>query len=174
MLHLSRCKLLITNNGARLENRHSCLSNFKSKTDKNVCPPSINIQKRILKTLNQHNRNFLAFLPAILWAVFIFGLSAMPSVNLPEVWFDLFSIDKLAHAFVYGVLTLLIIRGYFLNSNLTKKTKVLAVITAGIFGISMEIMQYAFFPNRYFEFLDIIANICGSIVSLFFTRYFIK
>lgn len=98
----------------------------------------------------------------------------MPSVNLPEEWFDIFSIDKLAHAFVYGVLTLLIIRGYFLNAKWTKNTTIIAVLIASIFGVLMEIMQYGFFPNRYFEFLDIIANICGSIGSLLFTRYFIK
>lgn len=98
----------------------------------------------------------------------------MPSVNLPEDLFDLLAPDKWAHAFVYGVLTLLIIRGYFTNSNWTKKTTIIAVLLASIFGILMEIMQYSFFPNRYFEFLDIIANISGSIGSLFFTRFFIK
>ena len=127
-----------------------------------------------MKTFNSHHSNFRAFLPAVLWAVFIFGLSAMPNVNLPEEWFDLFSIDKLAHAFVYGVLTLLIIRGYALGNKWTQRSTVFAVIIASIFGISMEIMQYSFFPNRYFEFLDIIANICGAIGSLFFKHYFIK
>lgn len=160
MLHLSGCKLLITNKVEMCLLLRQCTS--------------INIQKRILEQLSTSSRQWLTFLPAILWAVFIFGLSAMPAVNLPEEWFDLFSIDKLAHAFVYGVLTLLLLRAYFLQSKWTTRTTIQSVLIASVFGILMEIMQYTFFPNRYFEFLDIIANIGGSIVSLFFTRYLLK
>ena len=98
----------------------------------------------------------------------------MPSVNLPEKFMDLLAPDKWAHAFVYGVLTLLIIRAYAKNSSLSGRTTIYAVFIASGFGVSMEIMQYSFFPNRYFELLDIIANISGSIGSLFFKRFFIK
>ena len=44
-----------------------------------------------------------------------------------------------------------------------------------IYGILMEGMQYAFFPGRYFEVLDIIANIIGAIIGLiFFQKFFMS
>jgi len=30
----------------------------------------------------------------------------------------------------------------------------------------MEVVQYAFFPDRYFEFWDIVANIIGALAAL--------
>ena len=44
-----------------------------------------------------------------------------------------------------------------------------------IYGIGMEVVQYTFFPGRFFEIPDIIANIIGSILGLYlFKRFFNK
>lgn len=42
-----------------------------------------------------------------------------------------------------------------------------------VYGLFMEILQFTFFPGRYFEVLDIIANIIGSFAGLFVFKFFI-
>jgi VanZ family protein len=50
----------------------------------------------------------------------------------------------------------------------------LVVGLCSAYGVLMEIMQFAFFKGRYFEVLDIIANIIGSFTGLFVFKYFIN
>ena len=103
------------------------------------------------------------FLPAIFWAILILTLSLMPAKNLPEIHFDLLAPDKLAHAFVYAVLCILLLYGF---QNGHWKTGILTFLLSNGFGCTMEIFQYAFFPDRYFEFHDIIANAIGTILGI--------
>ena len=86
----------------------------------------------------------------------------MPGVNLPESWSDLFQPDKLAHIFVYAVQVFLFLRGFHLTNKLTRKISFFVVLGTILYGISLEIVQYAFFEDRFFEVFDIIANIIGS------------
>ena len=115
-----------------------------------------------------------SFVPATIWGLVILGLSVMPGVNLPESLQDLWSPDKLAHAFVYFILTLLLIRGFHANGQLNRTTLIGAILISSAYGILLESVQYVFFPKRYFEILDIIANIIGSIGSLLVFKYFLK
>jgi len=102
--------------------------------------------------------NLKGFLPAIGCAIVILILSAKPGINLPESWFDLIAMDKLGHAVVYGALTYLLLRG-FKKEDITSfvgNATVSALIISIVYGISMELMQYFFFPGRFFELYDII------------------
>ena len=83
----------------------------------------------------------------------------MPGVNLPERWADLLSWDKLAHAFVYGVQVWLCLRAV---GKPTGRQTAVVLLGSVLYGASMEAIQYAFFPGRYFELLDIAANTVGS------------
>ena len=110
------------------------------------------------------------FLLSVLWAAFIFILSTVGvGLNLPASWWEILSWDKLAHAFVYFVLTFLLYHD-FKRKKATSTALWLAFGIATAFGITMEIVQYTFFPNRYFEVLDIIANIVGAIGCVYFLR----
>jgi VanZ family protein len=115
-----------------------------------------------------------AFIPAFAWALLILFLSTLPSVNLPETIWDLLAPDKLAHAAVYFILTVLIFYGLHRLDLLSRNTIIFAILISSGYGILMEVIQYSFFPNRYFELLDIIANIIGSIGSLLILKYFLK
>jgi len=102
-------------------------------------------------------------------------LSAKATINLPESWMDFVSVDKFGHAVVYGILTILILRGFFTKNSkkvLAASTLVLAAVISSAYGVSMEIMQFSFFPNRFFEVLDIIANIIGSIIGVYIFKHF--
>jgi VanZ family protein len=112
------------------------------------------------------------FLPAIIWAAVIFGMSIGPSIQLPET---AISPDKIGHLIAYGILTLLIIKALEKKEKLSSKTGNLTVLTVSIYGIALEIVQWAFFPNRYFEVWDMVANFLGSLLcylafKIFFTK----
>ncbi len=118
--------------------------------------------KSILKIFN-------GFTPAIIWGAVILGLSIGPGINLPDT--NLFEPDKLAHAIFYGVFTYLLIRGF---GNKTTKTLIISFLISSFYGFSLEIVQFEFFPYRYFEIFDIFANIIGSFVVMLFFILFKK
>lgn len=106
-----------------------------------------------------------AYWPALLWLLFITGLSVMPGVQLPS--FQLFSSDKLAHAVVYGVLTWLLLRAYY-RSHQAFSGNVPAFVICCIsisYGILMEFVQYQFIPGRFYEVDDMLANAFGCVVG---------
>ena len=107
------------------------------------------------------------------WAVLIIFLSSTPSLNLPESFWDIIGIDKLGHFAIYGIFTFLLLQ-LFVPAPLSwgKKGIILSLIIGILYGISMEAMQYTFFPGRYFEYLDIIANIIGSFTGLYFYNFY--
>ena len=115
------------------------------------------------------------FLPAILWSVVIFVLSTRSGIDLPESWMDFISWDKIGHAGVYCILTILLLIGFYQKGkkqNLSTTLSTLMVIISSIYGISMEIVQYSFFPGRFFAVMDIIANIIGSLIGLIIFKHF--
>ena len=102
----------------------------------------------------------------IIWALVILGLSIMPGISIPQTWADLFSWDKLAHAIVYGVLSYLAFRAYALDNQVIWKHGLWIIILTSAYGVLIEIIQGTFFPGRFFEVLDIIANIIGSLLGV--------
>ncbi|MEM1120399.1 MAG: VanZ family protein [Bacteroidota bacterium] len=115
------------------------------------------------------------FIPAIIWGTLILYLSAGPSVQMPPSWWDFIAIDKVGHLVFYGIFTCLLVFGFHKkNQGIQKNTLLKSLIISSFYGIGMEIMQYSLFPNRYFEVLDIIANISGSLLGLLFFRYMLK
>ncbi len=116
------------------------------------------------------------FIPAILWAVLILVLSGMPGNAMPSFdWWHLFQPDKVGHVVVYAILTGLLLWGTVKKIQLKplpKNTIVTVVLIAVLYGISMECMQWQFFPGRNFDVLDIIANIIGSFAGLACLRFF--
>jgi VanZ family protein len=108
----------------------------------------------------------------ILWALFILALSISPSPNLPEM--NLFEPDKLAHLFVYGVLVYLALQAYKSVKDLTLRIIIVLISSSVLYGLLLEIVQKNFFPNRYFEWGDVIANTVGSILGWIIFSYFNK
>lgn len=106
------------------------------------------------------------YIPAIICTGLIFWLSVTSGSNFPESIKDLFSYDKLGHALAYGVLS----ATYFYairqsKKALTIKEMIFVCLGTILYGILLEFIQYTFFPGRYFEVLDILANIMGIVIS---------
>lgn len=109
------------------------------------------------------------FIPAVIWTIIVLGLSAMPGTFIPSFsWSDLISLDKLAHATVYCILTLFICGGFQAqeqNHKLIIREIIIAIGFSCFWGASMEWMQGTFFPSRAFEFLDMLANCTGAFIG---------
>jgi len=111
------------------------------------------------------------YLPAFTWAIIILYLSA---TAVPQFKIDfIFSPDKINHFAAYGLLSILMVWGIWKTQKVFKRKVLLIILTiSSIYGILMEIMQYLFFPNRYFDYGDMIANILGSILGIIIIRIY--
>lgn len=102
---------------------------------------------------------------AICWAFVILTLS---TVNVgTNANMELHILDKLVHAGMYAILTLLMIIGFLKQrkSNYIRFNAIrLSVIVTAIYGILMEIIQ-SFTPERGFDWIDMMANILGAFLG---------
>lgn len=103
------------------------------------------------------------YFPALLWAAVIAVLSLGPAPNLPQS--DLLAPDKAAHTFVYGLLVYLALRALHFKQKLTVSLVVTVILASTAYGFFLEVMQKTFFPYRYFEWGDVIANAAGSVAG---------
>lgn len=101
----------------------------------------------------------------LVWSIIIFVLSTLPGEQLPEVkW--LLAPDKFGHAGVYGVLAVGIFYSLRSYHQAGSNDYYWSLLLAAGYGVTMEWVQYGFFPDRYFEFWDIVANIIGAFTAL--------
>jgi len=118
------------------------------------------------------------FIPAVLWAALILGLSTMPGSSLPDFdWGNLLQPDKLGHLAVYGIFTGFLLWGnaqWFRPEKMPRYTVILVLLVAVLYGILMEWLQWQFFPGRNFDVLDIIANIIGCFIGLISLKSILK
>ena len=101
---------------------------------------------------------------AVIWAGIILVLSATPGQSLPRIdW--LWQPDKWVHAGIYGILSALIWLSIASSATSPRSRWWWPIGLATLYGGLLEIGQFAFFPNRYFEVWDIVANFIGACVA---------
>ncbi len=84
---------------------------------------------------------------------------------MPQISFKM--TDKLAHFLVYFILSALMVWEIGKSQEFSKKQTIWTVFgLTAIYGIVIEMLQGAFFVYRYFEIMDIFANITGSICGV--------
>jgi len=115
-----------------------------------------------------------SYLPAFIWALVITYLSTQGGISLPQSLWDLVAVDKFGHAFVYGMLVMLLFYGNHKHDlELSVRNVSVVLIVCILFGILLEFIQLWFYPNRFFEYLDIIANIIGCILGYMVYKFII-
>jgi hypothetical protein len=134
-------------------------------------------------------KNIKFYAPAIGWGIFVFTLSVWPGKDFPQIpnWTDLLSVDKLVHMLFYGIMAVLILRGWFQSEKEAKKDDfnakkdsnlfVLGLIVAvfcSTFGWAIEWIQENYCADRLFELLDGVANTIGACVGTFLAIRFTK
>lgn len=105
---------------------------------------------------------------AIIWTILILYLSLANIGKIKII--DLKSSDKLYHAGCYFILVLLWLS--FIKLKYVSSKKYIAVtISAFVFGIIIEILQYAFTSYRTLDWWDVLANGTGIAFGyLLFTK----
>ena len=106
-------------------------------------------------------RDWLAWVPALAWAVLIFALSSQPSLPSPGVS------DKQAHFLAYGVLAVLCLIGAS-GARLTRigsRAVLAALVLTVAYGVSDEVHQ-SFVPGRTPDVDDVVADAIGAAVAL--------
>ncbi len=105
-----------------------------------------------------------------IWALLIAVLVLLPGQNLPNLGESLFSVDKLIHAFLFMVLTFLMIVGFIKQSAypaLRNKALLYAFIVSINYALLVEVLQLIS-PDRMFEIPDIVANASGVFAGILF------
>ena len=102
-------------------------------------------------------------LPALAWLVIITFLSTKGGVPLPK--FNLFQADKLAHAAAYALLAALLLWGLSQGQGLRRIHGAGTFVFASAYGMLMELVQYRYFPGRFFEYDDMLANTIGALAG---------
>lgn len=84
--------------------------------------------------------------------------------------FEFLPADKVGHAFAYlvlGSLWMIYFASMEVLSIFQKVTWQKLLIVLFLLGVLLEILQWGFYPNRYFEFGDMIANGIGAFLGTF-------
>lgn len=107
---------------------------------------------------------FLRYTPllAILWALTIMVVSVIPGEDLPSL--SIWEPDKVMHAFVYGVLTVLLYYVFRKKGFILKKTVFQAILLCILYGFVIELIQLIL-PTRKFDLLDALANSVGCLLA---------
>lgn len=119
--------------------------------------------------LNRLRSLFINFRCTFLLSVLILIASLLPGGSFPRVsWSDMISLDKWVHFFIYFVLSFV----WRMEWNKVPDRysffgrSLLVLLLAGMYGSALEAFQWLMNEDRYFEVLDIIANIIGSMAGL--------
>lgn len=96
----------------------------------------------------------LAFAPAIVWAGVIFFLSSQEMLPGLSVSFFDFVFKKTAHAFVFGVLFVLFLRGFAKLGKTAHNSWKVSILLCTLYAITDELHQ-AFVPGRTASIGDI-------------------
>jgi VanZ family protein len=111
-----------------------------------------------------------AYGPPIVWAVFIYILSAQSALPSFTVSTYDFIFKKCSHIFVYGVLYFLVYRGINLGkTTLKQKNWLLPYFICFLYAAADELHQI-FTPHRTPTFRDVGYDMLG--VSIFFLRIY--
>ncbi|NQZ78334.1 MAG: VanZ family protein, partial [Ekhidna sp.] len=94
----------------------------------------------------------LWFVPGITVFVGIFSLSTFLSFPVQVEGVSFF--DKIQHTFAYFVLTSSFLVAFRQTARYTRSNVRKLIVLSSLYGFLLEVAQYAFFPNRYFEWID--------------------
>ena len=110
------------------------------------------------------------FVPAGIVMTGIFLLSTFLSV--PVQIGGISYIDKWQHCFAYCVLIISFMWAFRQANLLSFRLSIYLLIGGSVYGFLLELTQYNFFPGRYFEWIDAVANVLGVFIGFSIFRWF--
>lgn len=121
---------------------------------------------------NSDRKSRLAYLlPIFLYCLLIFIQSSLPS---PRGGPNIGPVDKLIHILMYMILGALILRAFLGLGKTSNRHRVLlwSIALSALYGLSDEIHQ-SFVNARSADPLDLLADLTGSFIGVFFYHIFI-
>ena len=115
---------------------------------------------------------FRQFIPGILWAGLILFLITLPKSDVPELngwgaWLEKIHFDKMVHAGLFGVQSLLFLIPFGKSGRtIPLKIKAYVWVCAGVtlWGLATEFIQLMV-PGRSFDWADWAADTLGAILA---------
>lgn len=106
----------------------------------------------------------------IMWAAVIMITTLLPSTSMPSlsIW-ELFSFDSFAHAFLFAVLTYLMIVGIKKQYTFPKIKHYairVSLLISTLFGIFIELTQHFFIFGRQGDIIDVLSNTIGCLLGI--------
>ena len=121
---------------------------------------------------------FRSLIPAILWAIFILIICAIPGEKFPPLDFlQWLKPDKIIHLFVFGLLSYLTANGFARQSSfdaLRSGAVLWAFVSSAAYGAIIEFLQSTVFINRSGDVRDIIANALGGLIGIWWYKAALK
>jgi VanZ family protein len=106
------------------------------------------------------------------WLILITGLSLMSAESLSTwTWLDILSVDKWIHMTIYAVMYSLFAMSRR-RKGIDHRFDLRVFVLCAFYGLLIECLQNYF--GRHFDVLDIIANIIGLLIGLWFVDRFVK
>ena len=106
----------------------------------------------------------------LFWAAVILFLSSVPTSELPDFSFwKLFTFDKVAHTFMYGVLSFQVMKScirQYANWYLRFNAGKVAAITSIAYGGMIEVFQEFALMDRHGDWMDLVADIIGAFLGI--------
>ena len=116
--------------------------------------------------------------PALLWALLILILCAIPGNDLSRLKFlDWMKPDKIVHLFLFGVLSVLLFKSFKREIDFTLLQSypvISAVVISSMYGIVIELLQEFVFVYRSGEGYDVLADAAGAITGLWLYHVYLK
>ena len=104
------------------------------------------------------------FLPALVWMVFIFIMSSQE--QFPSTFgVSIFLITVVAHLFLYGILSLLLLFAFTGTDRPSRSSIAAAIVCAALYGISDEFHQ-SFVPGRDASVFDVVVDTVGATIAV--------
>jgi VanZ family protein len=105
-------------------------------------------------------------LPAFTWAIFILVLCTTGNGGFISQKFLGIATDKWGHAFIFAVLVYFIMLGLIKHwrfSFLLNKIRIVALVSAVIYAILIELIQHYMTTDRLADYWDILADVIGAL-----------
>ena len=107
---------------------------------------------------------YRAYIPAILWTLFIASSCLLPAAAFRSFSFDaLLELDKIIHFVLYAVFVLL---WALAIRDISVKQKIVLLLIGVTYGILIEVLQSTMALGRSYDIADIVSNIIGCIIGI--------
>ncbi|WP_417427601.1 VanZ family protein [Halpernia sp.] len=103
----------------------------------------------------------------IYWA-FLTYMLLKPGIENQEYWFMFPGIDKIIHLSIFAFL------GFCISISFIRLHFFYFLLIILLYGISTEVLQEVMGLGRSFEFLDILADILGSLIGYIIYKFVLK